>query len=55
MAGRELFLSGLFDSFCFRIEIQSDLAVPDEEPRNRQNQSYHAFCCSGKITAQTRV
>jgi hypothetical protein len=51
MAGGALFLNGFCDTFSFPIEIQSDLAVPDEEPRNRQNQSYQAFCCCGKITA----
>ena len=55
MAGGKLLLNRFCDTLSFPIEIQSDLAVPEKEPGNRQDQSYHAFCCSGKITAQTRV
>jgi hypothetical protein len=37
MAGRKLFLNGFCITFSLPVEIQLDLAVPDEEPRNRQN------------------
>ena len=37
MAGRKLFLNGFRITFSLPVKIESDLTVPDEEPRNRHN------------------
>jgi hypothetical protein len=37
MACKRLFLNRFCNVFSFSVEIQSDLAIPDKEPRNRQN------------------
>jgi len=55
MAGRGLLLNRFCDIFSLPVEIQSDLAVPDEQPRNRQNQRDHSFHGCVKIAAETRV
>ena len=55
MAGRRLLLNRFSDILSLPVEIQSDLAVPDEQPRNRQYQRDHSFHGCVKITAETWV
>src|SRR5438552_18819823 len=55
MARRKLFLSRFCSDLSLAVEIQPDLAVPDEKPGNRQDERYHGFHRRVKITAETWV